>query len=285
MARLFAVHHLIFAVLLVHSLCGVGAQTICGRVDCNQTDYAIDGIEHTFPNCGGLTTPNGGGFFIGLRFERFRPSDGTTIWTESLGNWTKTDIKIGDELTMRWDGAPADCTDALVSCALMASAYDSFKEHEDQQLIRHNSTCLANAPGSVLLNITGESANFQIDCIIGCPLITVGPNGSYYSEDLVKNSTRGRNILVSSFNGGLACNVTFVVTVEPPLDGYANITKVNTGEWCLIPLSSSAALYTDGACQNITVNICRREGVTVVLHSLNISTNRMRQAINVVRQD
>lgn len=39
---------------------------------------------------------------------------------------------------------------------------------------------------------------------------------------------------------------TSVVTVEPPLDGYAIITKVNTGEWCLIPPSSFAALYADG---------------------------------------
>ncbi len=108
----------------------------------------------------------------------------------------RLDLRNGDTLTMTWDEYAPGCTttDGAPAIAVSMAAYDAgagtFDPAIDQLLLPGWTSCgLGQQPCtrtdagyrlSVTLPGTEVSCNIQTGAVIGPPLATVGPNGSYY---------------------------------------------------------------------------------------------------------
>lgn len=148
--------------------------------------------------------PDGAAAFSGLAFSNGRG--------DIEGSLADLDVRGGDQIRMSWDGLVAGCTDAQGGPAMSVTlaAYDTpgvgFDPAVDQWLLDGWASCGANAGPCTVIDGRGGltfvvpgadvSCIMQIDAVLGAPLGTVGPSGSFFSA-VLRGDDRP-NMLVSS---------------------------------------------------------------------------------------
>ncbi|MEY2423370.1 MAG: hypothetical protein QOI95_3437 [Acidimicrobiaceae bacterium] len=164
------------------------------------TDYA------TYPQAGLIPTDchaDGAAVLVGITY---------TITHDSVDRIV-TDLSaeqlfIGDTVKMSWTDYASGCEGIGVSLAVKSTDHNVFVITDNQQLVSYqycsDTSCGGNGEGIGNLTIhvpsKQDACNFQFDAVIGPPLQTVGPEGSYYSSFTRGDS--GPNMLIGYSNGG-----------------------------------------------------------------------------------
>ena len=188
---------------------------------------------------------DGPGVVQGLRFFLI-PGPGTPArpaqWTTDpgpVGNYTTTrssrrfetfpnpSVFPGDTIVALWDTWTPGCEDVGVSMSVKKTDGPTFDIASDQALVRGptgsedfawcqsgTDPCLTGGVNrlQVVIPPAAVTCNFQLDLIIGAPLETVGPHGSYYTASVRQQAqtaglgtfnTAGPNMLLDALNQGL----------------------------------------------------------------------------------
>ena len=149
------------------------------------------------------------------------------------------DPQPGDTITMTWSGwnnsGEASCEEVNVGASLSVKAAPSpvFNQNFNQQLHEpfaycgpSGDPCQGGAEELYSLSLTmpptNEVCNYQLDAVIGLPLQTIGPDGSFYGNALRQgqNKPSGPDMLISAKNGGpgTCTTVEKIVSVNPDED-------------------------------------------------------------------
>jgi len=158
--------------------------------------------------------PDGANALVGVLFD-----DGHEAPNSDLN---QLHLNGGDTLTMSWTAVAEGCAapdgEPLVPITLAVYGVDApvFDQNVDQPLLATNSCGPGAGPcalgeGSNALSLTLpvdiQPCFSQVDAVLGAPLKTVGPNGSYYTANL-----RGTDYPTLLIAGGFAaldpCGVT-----------------------------------------------------------------------------
>lgn len=151
-------------------------------------------------------TANGANILTGVSYSLVH--DGNTTTSTDLRNFS---LVIGDTVTMTWQGYAQNCAGVGISLAVKATQHPVFVPNDDQHLVDFQycsgADCGSEAAfGHLSLTIPDRVAacNFQLDAVIGPPLSSVGPNGSYYGNQLRVDNGKasGPDMLISANNGG-----------------------------------------------------------------------------------
>jgi hypothetical protein len=127
-------------------------------------------------------------------------------------------ISAGDTVVMSWtDVAPA-CDGGPIVLSMKSAPGETFDPTVDQELDYPYAvdTMAAGEGGSLsyvlpdLLDDSFAGCFGQLDAIVGLPLQTVGPGGSFYGSAL--RGDGGPHLLIGAWNGGYAQCVPLVTT-------------------------------------------------------------------------
>ena len=188
--------------------------------------------------------------------------------TKSLRRF-QTQIQPGDTVVIRWESWTANCQSLPVSFPLKATNGSDFDLRDDQALVREpngpysfpfcydpsqgQETC-ARPGGGFELSFVMPQLNvvcgYQLDVVIGGPLETVGPHGSYYQP---KNRTDANaaglgtfnpsniNMLIDAANGAMPCNGPDRITIDKQWVGTGSTPPVNVPPGFQLVVTSSAS--------------------------------------------
>jgi hypothetical protein len=113
-----------------------------------------------------------------------------------------TSMRIGDSVTMRWDGFAPGCEGIGIGLSIKAATDVRF-DATSNQYASHQVYCgpagsPCTAPYSLTLSLTPAAPTpcFQVDAHIGPMLSIVGPDGAYYSF------ASEFDMLIDAYNGG-----------------------------------------------------------------------------------
>src|SRR5262249_22542802 len=151
----------------------------------------------------------------------------------------------GDTVIIRWTGWTAGCESLPISFPLKATNGTDFDLRDDQALVREpngpyafpfcyspgtpgGEQCARPAPATGFeLSFTMPQLNqvcgYQLDVVIGGPLETVGPHGSYYQpQNRIDANTAGLgtfnpaniNMLIDAANGAMPCTPQSRLTID-----------------------------------------------------------------------
>jgi hypothetical protein len=150
--------------------------------------------------------------------------------TRSLRRF-QAQIQPGDEVVARWTGWTTNCEGLAISFPLKATNGAFFDLTDDQALVREpngpfdfpfcyssGAESCALAGGGFELSTVIPQLNvvcgYQLDVVIGGPLETVGPHGSYYQpQNRIDANSAGLgtfnpnppNMLIDAANGAMPC--------------------------------------------------------------------------------
>src|SRR5262245_52766488 len=182
----------------------------------------------------------------------------------------QADLQVGDQIVLRWTNWTPGCEGLVISFPLKATNEDHFDLFDDQALVRQPNTptgfpfCTLGGPdtcanpsqpggGFQLTNTLPQLSivcGFQLDVIIGGPLETVGPHGSYYqtanrasaaAAGLGTFNTNPPNMLIDRANGAMPCTTGQRITIDKQWVGTGAQPPVNVPPEFLLTVTSSAS--------------------------------------------
>jgi hypothetical protein len=198
-----------------------------------------------------VADPGGaGGFNAGKSLRRFQAQ-----------------IQPGDQVVIRWTAWTAGCESLPISFPLKATNGPFFDLSDDQALVREPNgpfnfpfcyssgaeSCPA-AGGGFELSITIPQLNvvcgYQLDVVIGGPLETVGPHGSYYQpQNRADANTAGLgtfnpnppNMLLDAANGAMPCTPGQRIVIDKQWVGTGSQPPVNVPAEFQLTVTSSVS--------------------------------------------
>jgi hypothetical protein len=251
------------------------------------TDYAA------YPAPGSLPAgcvSDGPGFLIGYRAFIQRagapavdpfvdPGPGGPMTARSLRRLEGV-IQVGDQLVVRWTNWAAGCESVPVSFPLKQTTHDFFDLKDDQALVREPNGpfsfryCRSNGEGCQITPSGFELSatipqlhvvcGFQLDVVIGSPLETVGPHGSYYQTQnrqmaqaagLGTFNTGPPNMLIDAGNGGQTCRPDQRIVIDKQWVGSGANPPTNVPPEFLLTVTSSASDVDPTVISTATCNV------------------------------
>jgi hypothetical protein len=252
------------------------------------TDYAA------YPPPGSLPAgcvSDGPGFLIGFRAFIQRagapaiapfvdPGTGGTFASRSMRRF-EGQLQVGDQVVIRWTGWAAGCADAPVSFPLKQTTHNVFDLSDDQALVRepngpfvypfchsNGDGCEASPVGGFQLTNTIPQLHvvcgFQLDVVIGGPLETVGPHGSYYQTQnrqmavaagLGTFNTNPPNMLIDASNGGVTCTPDQRIIIDKEWVGSGAQPPTNVPPEFLLTVTSSVSQTDPTVISTATCNV------------------------------
>jgi hypothetical protein len=213
------------------------------------------------------------------------PGAGASAAARSMRRF-QTLIQPNDRVIARWTAWAPNCGAEPVSFPLKATNEDHFDLTDDQALVREpNGTfsypfCYSSGadscPGpagvggfqlSTVVPQLNIVCGYQLDMIIGGPLQTVGPHGTYYATSnrqqavaahLGTFNTNGPNMLIDAANGAMPCAATQRIVINklwagtgivPPSNvpaGWTLTVTSSTSQTNLAPLGTATCTITNG---------------------------------------
>jgi hypothetical protein len=130
--------------------------------------------------------------------------------TGDLGSYG--DLAAGDEIAASWTGINAECDEVVISIALKEAETATFDPADDQALVspyaRATLRLDQDGGGSVRLDLpVTRTCFYQVDLVLGRPLMVVGPSGNFYSSRGPLGGSDSRDMLLG-FNNGTQGNCT-----------------------------------------------------------------------------
>jgi hypothetical protein len=182
------------------------------------------------------------------------------------GSMTRFETRIvpNDRVVARWTGWAPNCGADPVSFPLKATNGAFFDVRDDQALVREPNGpfsfpfCFSSGPEScptpanpqppLPTGVTGGFelstivpqldivCGYQLDMVIGGPLETIGPHGSYYATVNRQNAaalglgtfnTGGANMLIDRANGAMPCAATNRIVIDKQWVGTGTVPPSN----------------------------------------------------------
>ncbi|HEY1280681.1 MAG TPA: hypothetical protein VGF22_13475 [Acidimicrobiales bacterium] len=214
------------------------------------------------------------------------PGAGAAFAARSLRRF-QTLIQPTNRVVIRWTGWTAGCEGLTISFPLKATNEDHFDITDDQALIREpngpyvfpfcnqgTDPCPADAatpPGaagqfqlSTVIPQMNVVCGYQLDVIIGGPLETVGPRGSYY-QDFIRQqavtmglgtfNTNPPNMLIDAANGAMPCQTGQRITIDKQWVGTGSTPPVNVPPEFLLTVTSSVSQTDATVLSTATCNV------------------------------
>ena len=202
------------------------------------------------PNAAPFVDPGPGGTFASRSMRRFEDQ-----------------IQVGDEVVIRWTSWTTNCESIPISFPLKATNQAFFDIADDQALVREPNgpfeypfcyssgaeSCPAAGGGFELSTVIPQLnvvCGYQLDVVIGGPLETVGPHGSYYGPQNRAQANQlglgtfnpdGPNMLVDAANGAMPCSSTNRVVVNKQWAGTGNVPPANLPAGFQLTVTSSVS--------------------------------------------
>jgi len=239
------------------------------------TDYAA------YPPAGSIPAAcpvQGGGRGVLQGYRAFLRRGGVVVAGNPAGGTDLRDfetlIKPGDEVVIQWTSWTGGCESLPISFPLKATNGPFFDITDDQALVRepngpyafpfcyHPSLGQAS-PCVVLPNNGGFQLSFvmpqlnvvcgyQLDVVIGGPLETVGPHGSYYQNDIRAEANAHQpplgtfnpnppNMLIDAANGAMPCTPTRRLLIDKQWVGTGSTPPVNVPADFVLTVTSSVS--------------------------------------------
>ena len=244
------------------------------------TDYANYPFAGSVP--AGCTGGNGGpGVLVGYRSfidpagvapariaanPTFFADPGPGAAAVSLRRFQAT-ILPGDRVVARWTAWAAGCDSLAISFPLKATNAAVFDITDDQALVRDSNgpvvfpfcyssgpeSCPAAGGGFELAHVIPQLkvvCGYQLDLVIGGPLETVGPRGSYYQNTVRSQAaalglgtfnTNPPNMLIDAANGAMPCQATSRIVIDKQWVGTGATPPSNVPPGFLLTVTSSAS--------------------------------------------
>jgi LPXTG-motif cell wall-anchored protein len=176
-------------------------------------------------------------------------------------------IQVGDEVVIRWSSWTANCESLPISFPLKATNAAFFDVTDDQALVREpngpfnfpfcyssgTESCPAAGGGFELSTVIPQLnvvCGYQLDVVIGGPLETVGPHGSYYGPQnraqanqlgLGTFNPNGPNMLIDAANGAMPCTDTNRLVVDKQWAGTGTVPPANLPAGFQLTVTSSVS--------------------------------------------
>jgi hypothetical protein len=182
----------------------------------------------------------------------------------------QTRLIPGNRVVIRWTNWAANCGGLTISFPLKATNQAMFDLTDDQALVRepngpytfpfcNQTTDPCPGPAGVggfqlstvipQLNVV---CGFQLDVVVGGPLETVGPHGSYYNTvnrvaaathtpPLGTFNTNGPNMLIDNANGAMPCTTGQRITIDKEWVGTGITPPVNVPPGFQLVVTSSVS--------------------------------------------
>jgi LPXTG-motif cell wall-anchored protein len=195
------------------------------------------------------------------------PGPGGTFSTARSMRRFETQIQVGDSVVIRWDSWTAGCEGLPISFPLKATNRPFFDVNDDQALVREpngpfnfpfcyssGAESCPRAGGGFELSTVIPQLNvvcgYQLDVVIGGPLETVGPHGSYYQTQnrvqanglgLGTFNPNGPNMLIDAANGAMPCSATDRIVVDKEWVGTGTVPPANLPADFQLTVTSSSS--------------------------------------------
>jgi hypothetical protein len=178
----------------------------------------------------------------------------------------QTLILPNDRVVIRWTDWSANCGSLTISFPLKATNQAFFDLKDDQSLVREpngpfvfpfcnagTDPCPAAGGGFELSTVVPQLnivCGYQLDVIIGGPLETVGPHGSYYqTQNRIDAQTAGLgtfnqgppNMLIDAANGAMPCVVPQRILIDKQWVGSGAQPPTNVPPEFLLTVTSSVS--------------------------------------------
>jgi hypothetical protein len=175
-------------------------------------------------------------------------------------------IQPNDRIVIRWTDWATNCGALTISFPLKATNQPFFDVADDQALVREpngpyvfpfcnaaTDPCAAAGGGFELSTVVPQLSvvcGYQLDVIIGGPLETVGPHGSYYqtvnrllavTRGLGTFNTSPPNMLIDRANGAMPCQTGQRITIDKQWVGTGTTPPVNVPPGFLLTVTSSVS--------------------------------------------
>ncbi len=180
------------------------------------------------------------------------PGAGGTAVSRSMRRF-QAQIQVGDQVVIRWESWTAGCDGLAISFPLKATNRGFFDLTDDQALVREpngpfnfpfcyssGAESCPRAGGGFELTTTIPQLNvvcgYQLDVVIGGPLETVGPHGSYYQvQNRIDANTAGLgtfnpnapSMLIDAANGDMPCDASDRIIVDKEWVGTGTVPPSN----------------------------------------------------------
>jgi hypothetical protein len=174
-------------------------------------------------------------------------------------------IQVGDEVVIRWTNWAPNCQGLAISFPLKATNAAFFDLTDDQALVREPNgpfdfpfcyssgpeACTAAGGGFELSTVIPQLnvvCGYQLDVVIGGPLETVGPHGSYYqTQNRVQANAAGLgtfnpnnpNMLIDAANGAMPCTPNQRIVIDKQWVGTGAQPPVNVPPGFQLTVTSS----------------------------------------------
>ena len=197
------------------------------------------------------------------------PTAGAAVLARTMRRF-QTLIQPGDRVVIRWTNWAANCDGLTISFPLKATNGAFFDLSDDQALVREpngpfvfpfcnaaTDPCPAPAgtPGggfqlSTVVPQLSVVCGYQLDVVIGGPLETVGPHGTYYqTQNRIDAQTAGLgtfnqnnpNMLIDAANGAMPCQTGQRITIDKQWVGTGSTPPVNVPPGFLLTVTSSTS--------------------------------------------
>jgi len=176
-------------------------------------------------------------------------------------------ILPGDEVVVRWTEWSANCAPLPISFPLKATNRNFFDLKDDQSLVREPNgpfdfpfcyssgpeSCAAVGGGFELSTVIPHLhvvCGYQLDVVIGGPLETVGPHGSYYQTQNRRDANtaglgtfnpNNPNMLIDAANGAMPCIGQERIIVDKQWVGTGSTPPVNLPPGFALTVTSSVS--------------------------------------------
>jgi LPXTG-motif cell wall-anchored protein len=189
-------------------------------------------------------------------------------------------ILPSDRVVVRWTNWAAGCEALTISFPLKATNEAFFDLADDQALVREpngpfvfpfcnagTDPCPAAGGGFELSTVIPQLrivCGYQLDVVIGGPLETVGPHGSYYQNfnrvdaqqaGLGTFNITGANMLIDAANGAMPCVIPQRILIDKQWVGTGNVPPVNVPPEFLLTVTSSVSDTDPTVISTATCNV------------------------------
>ena len=112
----------------------------------------------------------------------------------------------GDVVAMTWSGVTPGCEDATISLAVSRADSLAAEPERDHELVDRATVPASASTLTLTMPARTAACAFAVDAIVGPPLETVGPDGSFYlaadREAILGQTEPGRSTSISTAPGG-----------------------------------------------------------------------------------
>jgi LPXTG-motif cell wall-anchored protein len=194
------------------------------------------------------------------------PGTGGTPASRSMRRF-EAQIQVGDQVVIRWESWTPNCEGLPITFPLKATNDSFFDIRDDQALVREpngpfnfpfcyssGAESCPRAGGGFELRNTIPQLNavcgYQLDVVIGGPLETVGPHGSYYQpQNRSDANTLGLgtfnpgppNMLIDAANGAMPCSTNDRIIVDKQWAGTGTVPPANLPSDFVLTVTSSVS--------------------------------------------